>query len=122
MAFNLSQDLFSFFPESKFFHRVFPYDMSVVVKEGAGVVRFVAEVEDFIEGVFEGAVFVVGEVDFIEMVLHLVEVLVVFEVFLVCSFGCLPLDFIVLDNDLEKGVDLNLIGRYHLEDHAMVLL
>ncbi len=96
--------------------------MSVVVKEGAGVVGSVAEVEDFVEGVFEGAVFVVGEVDFIEMVLHLVEeVLVVFEVFLVCFFGCFPLDFIVLDNDFEKGVDLNLIRRYHLEDHAMVL-
>lgn len=78
VEFDVSEDLFGLFAESEFLHGVFSDDMSVVVKEGAGVIGFVGEVEDFVEGVFEGAVLIVWEVDLIEMVLHLVEGVVVF--------------------------------------------
>jgi hypothetical protein len=54
--------------------------------------------------------------------LHLLKYMVVFEIILVCLLIRLSLDFIVLEYDFEEGIDLNLKGRYHFEDHAMVLL
>jgi hypothetical protein len=121
VEFDISQNLFGLFAKSEFLHGVFSDDMPVIFKEGAGLIGFVGEVEDFVEGVFEGAVLIMWEVDLIEMMLHLLKDMVVFEVIFVCLLIRLAFDFIVLEYDFEECVDLNLIGGYHFEDHAMVL-
>lgn len=121
VEFDVSQDLFGLFAKSEFLHGVFSDDMSVVVKEVTGVIGFVGEVEDFVESVFKGAVLIVREVDLIQMVLHLVEGVVVFWVWLVL-FIWLAFDFIIFEDDFEEGVDFDFIGGYHFEDHTMVLL